>query len=813
MKKTCLFTILIMSLISSLFSIRNWKSYNNTSHIFDVIERDGEIMIASWGGLMIYNSELNTFEKHYTTIDGLGSNYIRTLDYLEKIDELWLGTANAGIDRIKNENILNSINEGNILNSNSINKIIHKDSLIFIANKKGVSSFVTTNDWPLPILKINFEAPDYFANGNIQNMVLTQNNYLIMNDEQGLYSVHIDSMQAITNWNFFNTEGNILSISSNENTIAIGTTKGLIVTDNLNDLSTWQTFSFENGLLEADNIYPVYVDDEKNIWFSYGVWNTHDYELISETDVAISRIDMNGNIDVWDASSGLESNDLMGIKIINNQLCAYTWGEGLFFFNGENWSHLTSNSIGSNTINKLSVDFDGKLWVASGVMGSSHVSEGTKGVSSYDPQTEIWETFQVETSDINSDNIFSMEIDKDNNKWFGAWYGGSEYGWTDGISILNEEDNDWIFFDHNDGLLNDCISFIGKDKNDDMWVCSYGSSSGGINIVSPEREIISNFKFPNPSEITQPDPLIVSWSENLTFIGSFKSGLRIWNGLDHPNDSVNKWKNVGLDAIGKGCRIYGIVSRDSYLGEETWIASSSGMYVYVRNSDSSGNIDYKWYLLNTKVKREIYDDSGHFVEEELYYSDEERIFGAVPTYPTAVFLDPFDRIWMGSYDNGICIYNPETERYYNMNLGNSEETGNNLLSNHITSFAYSYKTGTLFIGTSAGLNSVDIGIAKDKNTETVLSSPIVYPNPFHPDNGELLRIDNENHLTMPAGNSTCKIFDMSGQLVRELDKDIFELFSWDGNNAINKKCSSGIYFFVISSESGKTQKGKIALIR
>jgi len=348
------------------------------------------------------------------------------------------------------------------------------------------------------------------------------------------------------------------------------------------------------------------------------------------------------------------------------------------------WSHLTSNSIGSNTINKLSVDFDGKLWVASGVMGSSHVSEGTKGVSSYDPQTEIWETFQVETSDINSDNIFSMEIDKDNNKWFGAWYGGSEYGWTDGISILNEEDNDWIFFDHNDGLLNDCISFIGKDKNDDMWVCSYGSSSGGINIVSPEREIISNFK----------------------------------------------WKNVGLDAIGKGCRIYGIVSRDSYLGEETWIASSSGMYVYVRNSDSSGNIDYKWYLLNTKVKREIYDDSGHFVEEELYYSDEERIFGAVPTYPTAVFLDPFDRIWMGSYDNGICIYNPETERYYNMNLGNSEETGNNLLSNHITSFAYSYKTGTLFIGTSAGLNSVDIGIAKDKNTETVLSSPIVYPNPL-----------------------------------------------------------------------------------
>jgi len=89
----------------------------------------------------------------------------------------------------------------------------------------------------------------------------------------------------------------------------------------------------------------------------------------------------------------------------------------------------------------------------------------------------------------------------------------------------------------------------------------------------------------------------------------------------------------------------------------------------------------------------------------------------------------------------------------------------------------------------------------------------VYPNPFHPEQDLEVRIENLDSLTMPAGDATCKIFDISGELILTLAKNDYEQFSWDGNNAVGKKCGSGVYFYLISAAEGQTARGKIVLIR
>ncbi len=253
-------------------------------------------------------------------------------------------------------------------------------------------------------------------------------------------------------------------------------------------------------------------------------------------------------------------------------------------------------------------------------------------------------------------------------------------------------------------------------------------------------------------------------------------------------------------------RIFDITSRNIN-NEEIWIASGDGLFMY-------DGMDWFWY--GTTIKKKVWDyaHSQWFWNEDnpdpeyWYYEGQERLYGAIPTYPTALFVDPFGMIWIGTQDAGITIFDTSRDIFTNLTTTNSS-----LISNTITDFAYEPKTGTLYIGTNSGMNSVEIGITAEMNDETELYETIVFPNPFYPNKGDIVRIENKNSITMPAGNTYCRIFDLEGNLVIEMDKDIYEQFSWDGLNKSGKKCSSGVYFYVVSASEGQTSKGKIVLVR
>jgi hypothetical protein len=173
-----------------------------------------------------------------------------------------------------------------------------------------------------------------------------------------------------------------------------------------------------------------------------------------------------------------------------------------------------------------------------------------------------------------------------------------------------------------------------------------------------------------------------------------------------------------------------------------------------------------------------------------------------------LLVDPFNNLWIGTESNGICRYDIQNNKFKTWNTLNSP-----LLADKINDLEYDKETGLMYIATDRGLNSVRIGISADDNSEKILSEILVYPNPFYPERDGLVRIENKEHLSMPAGGTKCHIYDLEGLLVRELPLNFFQQFEWDGNNSAGKACSSGIYFYLVTGGNKESGRGKIILVR
>ena len=799
--------IIIVIIATSLSALKNWKVYTNTTHIFDVIETENELHIATWGGLVNYDLNNNLFGETLTTINGLGNNDIRALDYLENSNQILIGTAENGIDRFGNDGLLTPLTETLGLKSDKVNKIAHNDSLIFVATKLGLSCFKDDLDFPFPLLLNNYDVGNGLSANNITSLQISEDGYIFCGSDFGLDVVHVDSMDVVSNWNHFNSDNSIFpssiinDISVRNNYVAIGTREGLVV-------SYSPTFEW---IVHADiienhisSIYPVYINSEQQIIAGVGYWDENKMIVVDSTDIAAFKFS-NGQIqELWDADDmHLSNTQVMGFKEIEGTLVAFTWGEGFIFYDDFGWSIPEKTiSLLSNTIKDLVFDKQNKLWITDGHKGSSATSKGTRGVSSFNG--DVWQNYAANSSGLRSNNIYSICVDENNRKWFGAWGSNNSQNWQSGISVFDDENNVWDYVTTDNGIGNNTISFLTVDEQNRTWVCSYGGSSGYITILDDNFDLITNFELFEPLDSNDMDPNYIFFGDEKIYFGGWISGLRIWNDTTDPiTNGVNWSKTPFTDNLRSG-RIFDITSHNIN-NEEIWIASGDGLFMF-------DGIDWFWF--GTTIKKKVWDGNQWFWNEDnpdpeyWYYEGQERLYGSIATYPTALFVDPFGMIWIGTQDAGITIFDAQRDKFTNLTTENTP-----LISNTITDFAYEPITGILYIGTNSGMNSVEIGISAEMNEETKLYETIAFPNPFYPEKDDILRIENKDSITMPKGNTYCKIFDLNGDLIMEIEKNIYEQFSWDGTNKIGKKCGSGIYFYIISASEGQTSKGKIVLVR
>ena len=176
--KKIFITILVLVIFSTLFTIKNWKIFTNTTHIYDVEQVENRLYIATWGGLVVFDLNDNIFERTYTKIDGLSDGDIRDLDYMEYNNQLLLGTVSEGIDRFDQSDFIMAITEIIGLASNSVYKIVIRDSLILAATKEGLSVFADNPGFPFPLLINNYSFENGLSTNKITSLQISDDGYV-----------------------------------------------------------------------------------------------------------------------------------------------------------------------------------------------------------------------------------------------------------------------------------------------------------------------------------------------------------------------------------------------------------------------------------------------------------------------------------------------------------------------------------------------------------------------------------------------------------------------------------------------------------
>jgi ligand-binding sensor domain-containing protein len=815
-----------------LLATYHWEAYTNTNSVTDVVITDTKIYAATWGGVAVYdrlNNELNSeddvrLERTLTIVDGLASNDIRSLTWVETTGDIWAGSATDGITIVKSSG-MQVLNTESGLPSNRIRRILAHDSYIYVATDLGISQFYYLPEISFPLLLHQYSqssTQNGLVSNDVRDLCISPDGILYIATANGVSYVHADSLDIDTAWHNWTGSNSplsfdpVISISVNADFVVMNTTEKIYRHSVITAVPDWQTWSRDDLL--ADHVFASRIDLDNTIRFSYGEWQEATMSIVLDSTFYQGYIAPGGAVTniADDDSPGNSAAPVYRFGSYYNNLITCTWGFGSVIKSGSQYLLLQNNCIGFQTVSEIAVDQNNHPWIVSGYVGDGMTRKGTRGVSKW--QEDEWINYTVKNSPLISDNMLGVAVDQNNRKWFACWYSDPDAtGWSPGLNVFDDATDAWQWYNSegvrdwqpepeswstvipgSDHLPSNTIAEVAVDtKGNILVVCN----DEGIYAYDKDYQYLHSFTLPASFSTNQQ---VVSIYDNGSryFFGTNNSrGLIIWDSPDLPTNSTNHWLYSPVPEL-NNCIVYGVVTlQDVYGTEQNWIASSQGLIMWD---------GVHWYKYETDIKARIWVNGAWSQNREegaiWYYADEERIFGSVRTNPTAIFLDPFNRLWIGSQEHGLSMYDPSTERFTNFYQTNSP-----LLSNYITSLAYEPISGNLLIGTPEGLNTMRIGymIKTVPKLETVKA----YPNPYYPQRDEYLSIVNLPTQAMPIGENTCRIYDASGALIVELNENILARFDWNGLNKAGKKCSSGIYFFIVTSADGTLQRGKFALIQ
>ncbi len=814
--------VLAILLMSGMLFASTWQTITNVDHVYDYLDAGGYGYLATWGGIvkipggLFSNGETEQIS-YLNTGNGLVSNDIRTICRIDFSNSLWMGTSDKGIS-IESPQGFQKLNSTLGLPSNQVNKIVGSGSTILAATSSGLALFYYLQGVSFPLMLHQYTAENTSGGllGNeVKDLLLTPDNTLFLATNAGVSYVSVDSLDVDSAWHSVHSGGSpvpvgsSIKLSANQTSLAIAVDNRVYVHSLALNTGSWQIYNSTNGL-SGQNISSLFLDSQGNLWVAYGSWNENLLSWTNASDILLTRLDGSGNPTQFHKNvSGLGYSPISRITAAENLVALCSWGQGIYLGNGSVWSNWKPNNIGFAKISQITTDKNHDLWFASGYYDNDPVRKGTLGVSKL--HNGVWSTYNISNSPIHSDNILGVAVDALNRKWFATWdNSGSPAGWDKGVCILDEEhnlwrhitnegirtyDNDthsWGAFDPSTRLTTGTIGGIYPGADNTMLVMCY---DGGVNVLDMNLQVTSTFTLPNS---TYQRGLYAAYCGGKYFFGTYNdSGLVIWNSDTLPISGGSHWLIPPPHEL-NNCIVYGVVSVDTpYEGRQFWIAASTGLFMWNQTN---------WYRYDTMIKRFIYNtSSAQWNNETLYYKYEERLFGSVRTTPASLLLDPFNRIWIGSMENGFSVYNPETERFTNYFKPNQP-----LLSNYIAALGYDPVQGDLLIGTPDGLNTFKIG--RIIKPDTALTTLKAFPNPFKPALHNYVQIVNLPEDSMPAGTGTCRIYDASGALVAKLTENAFSRFQWDGRSSSGKDCASGVYYFVVADEQGNTQTGKLVLL-
>ncbi|HPA24662.1 MAG TPA: hypothetical protein PLS44_03295, partial [Candidatus Cloacimonas sp.] len=206
MKKILLLTAI---LIWVYLPAQNWKTYTNTNHIYDLSAKDNDLYVATWGGVLklspLDNSNtLGVYEETeiYHKGNGLVSNDIRTLSYIDFSSSLWMGSSDNGIS------ILSQLGFQNLgsdlgLPSLKVTRIIEQESTILVATSAGLAVFYYLPGVSFPLMLHQYTVANTsggLIGDNIVDMLLTETGILFVATTDGISYIPLEQLDNDSAW-------------------------------------------------------------------------------------------------------------------------------------------------------------------------------------------------------------------------------------------------------------------------------------------------------------------------------------------------------------------------------------------------------------------------------------------------------------------------------------------------------------------------------------------------------------------------------------------------------------------------------------
>ncbi len=429
-----------------------------------------------------------------------------------------------------------------------------------------------------------------------------------------------------------------------------------------------------------------------------------------------------------DATGNLWVGTLNGLNYLNP-----TTGKNRRFFNEKD----NPDSLANNVIRSLYIDSTGDLWIGT--------YNGLDRYSSAEDKFIHYGMDSREGYSLPSKYVMAITAGEKGNLWLGTWDGGvSSFNISTGkIQTYPLEDNR--------------VYTLYPAPSGQLWAGTWG---GGLFIIDPESGTSERYVNQAGNLTSISHDIVYSIIEDdagLYWIGTNGGGVNITD-PEKRTDLVLYHDANDPFSLSKGA-VYSMVQDKN---NEIWIGLYGGgldrwncdtrTLVHYRQGDGKGlPYDTVTTLLITAEGKLFVGTLKGLVS----YDQEKDRFIPYPMKPEhvyALFEDSRKNLWVGTYDNGLYLFNSSGKemQHFKSDMGKPGTISSNL----ITSFVE--YNGSLWIGTNEGLNIFD----RERGTFTAYTLNSEDPSSLSSSSIRTLFVDSINRLWIGTDGGGLNLFNL-----------------------------------------------------